>query len=399
MERDVRKNPGLLKLELYCLGMRLDESCEIEKDGAPISRTRGGLGSGLEVILPDKLFTNIPVVEPFARKSPYLLKKEEGKYNIYKGDRFITQVELLQNPEFYEERTSSGKLMKRIGVMQGTYIGIYPTKVCGFWDMDKNCEFCSIGLNLGETEEIEKNVKDVVETVKEARRELGITFVHFNTGYYEGEAIDALLPYILAVKKETGLLVGVQTPPQPNLKQYDYLRKIGVDHVSFCLEIYDKEIFPKICPGKSELLGWDMYIDTIEYCAKLWGRGQVAGEIIAGLEPPEASIKAIEHFAEMGAVSTVCVFRPTVGTKLEDYPPPDPEDMIPVFRRMYEVCLEHNLPVGIAPKAKVSLVLLPYEGIYFLENRAKYWHKIAAMSVLKGIYRSYFYTRLLLQGK
>jgi hypothetical protein len=399
VERDVSKNPGLLKLELYCKGMKIDETCNIAEDGAPISRTRGGLGSGLEVTLPDNLYTNIPVVEHFVKDSPYLLKKENDEYKIYKDDSYVATVKLLQNPKFYNKKTSSGRLMKRIGVMQGTYIGVYPTNVCGFWEMDKNCKFCSIGLNLGETEEIEKNVQDVLETVRAAREELGITFVHFNTGYYEGEAIDALLPYIHAVKKETGLLVGVQTPPQPDLKQYDYLKKIGVDHVSFCLEIYDKEIFPEICPGKSELLGWDMYIDTIEYCARLWGRGQVAGEIIAGLESPESSIKAIEHFARMGAVSTVCVFRPTIGTKLEDRSPPEVEDMIPVFRRMYEVCLENNLPVGIAPKAKVSLVLLPYEGIYFLEDWKKHWHKIAMMNTLKVLYRSYFYTRLFLQRK
>lgn len=30
---DIRKNPGLLKLDLYCKGIRLGESCAIEEDG------------------------------------------------------------------------------------------------------------------------------------------------------------------------------------------------------------------------------------------------------------------------------------------------------------------------------------------------------------------------------
>jgi hypothetical protein len=43
----------LLKLDRYCRGIRLDESCPVEEDGGrPMLRTRAGLGSGLELILP-----------------------------------------------------------------------------------------------------------------------------------------------------------------------------------------------------------------------------------------------------------------------------------------------------------------------------------------------------------
>ena len=52
MEMDVRRNPALLKLDLYCKGMQLDESCHVADDGGrTLLRTRAGLGSGLELIL------------------------------------------------------------------------------------------------------------------------------------------------------------------------------------------------------------------------------------------------------------------------------------------------------------------------------------------------------------
>ena len=45
----LRQNPALLKLDLYCKGVRLDDSCYVEEDGGrKILRTRAGLGSGLE---------------------------------------------------------------------------------------------------------------------------------------------------------------------------------------------------------------------------------------------------------------------------------------------------------------------------------------------------------------
>ena len=63
----------------------------------------------------------------------------------------------------------------------------------------------------------------------------------------------------------------------------------------------------------------------------------------------------------MGAIPTVCVFRPLVGTDMEDEPPPRTEDLVPVFRRLYEACMEKGLPIGCAPEIHVSLVLLPEE--------------------------------------
>ena len=70
MQTDVSRNPALLKLDLYCRGIRLDDSCLVEEDGGrKILRTRAGLGSGLELLLPSGLWTNVPISEPFAKGS------------------------------------------------------------------------------------------------------------------------------------------------------------------------------------------------------------------------------------------------------------------------------------------------------------------------------------------
>jgi hypothetical protein len=78
--QELRANPALLKLDLYCKGARLDDSCFIEADGGrKVLRTRAGLGSGLELILPGGLWTNVPVSEPFAAASPYELQRVGGQ--------------------------------------------------------------------------------------------------------------------------------------------------------------------------------------------------------------------------------------------------------------------------------------------------------------------------------
>jgi len=85
------------------------------------------------------------------------------------------------------------------------------------------------------------------------------------------------------------------------------------------------------------------------------------GEIIAGLEPPASSIRAIDWITSVGAVPTVCVFRSPVGTDLAAAEPPQTEEMVPIFRRLYEACMERGPPIGCAPNVHVSLVLLPEE--------------------------------------
>ena len=390
----LRTNPSLLKLDLYCKGVRLDDSCYIEGDGGrKILRTRAGLGSGLELVLPGGLWTNAPVSEPFAQRSPYTLHREPGRYLLKRDGDTVGPVRLSPRPAWYDERTSSGKPMTRIGTLQGTYLGVYPAKVCEYWTEKPNrtnCKFCSVGLNLGVDDADEKSVGEVIEVVRAARRESGITYVDFNTGHYEGDTyLDILEPYIVRIKRELGLLVGVQTPPHRDLKRYDGLRELGVNRVSFCFEIFDPAIFREVCPGKHAEYGLDHYLEAVRYCASLGKRGPrhepwvTNGEIIAGLEPPESSIRAIDWITSVGAIPTVCVFRPLLGTDLEDAEAPRTEDMVPVFQRLYEACMEQGLPIGCAPNIHVSLVMLPEE-CRWLSPKSYPWQRLKLKAMAKA---------------
>jgi hypothetical protein len=400
---ELKTNPALLKLDLYCKGLRLDDSCFIEEDGGrKILRTRAGLGSGLEMILPGELWTNAPVSEPFAQKSPYTLHREKGKYWLRRDGVDVVPIRLSPRPDWYEASTATGKPMTRIGTLQGTYLGIYQAKVCEYWTQKPakvNCKFCSVGLNLGVDDADEKSVDEVLEVVRAARDESGITYVDFNTGHYDGDTyLDILEPYILRIKKELGLLIGVQTPPHRDLKRYDHLREIGVNRVSFCFEIFDRKLFEEICPGKHAEYGLDYYLEATRYCATLGAKGPADepwvtnGEIIAGLEPPESSIRAIDWITSVGAIPTVCVFRPLVGTDLEDWAPPQTEEMVPVYRRLYEACMEKGLPIGCAPNIHVSLVMLPEECRWLSPKR--YLWQSAKLGVMKRVFARRFDRRL-----
>ena len=368
--------PVELEIELFCRGMLLDDSCHTGEDGRRITRTRAGLGSGLEIVIPASpkdVWVNVPVVEEFAKKSPFTLHRTRGRYRVI-DDRDCAEydVRIPEEPQWYSRKTSSGIEMSRIGVLQGNYLGIYVSNRCLYWAWTPSlaCKFCTTGKNVGAMEESRKKVEDVVETALAARHESGCVFTHFNTGYhYEDRANREVIhglrqcePFVRAVRDEVGGFIGVQAVPVPkeSWHEYDDLIAAGTDHFSFCYEFEDPEVFAQICPGKAKTVGQKAFFDAMEYTAKKLGRGRVSGEIIAGVEPIEATKRGIDRIVNAGAFPTVCIFRPTVGAEMEETPPPNPEEMREVFAYMHQACRRAGLPVGILP-IEVSLVVQPEE--------------------------------------
>lgn len=382
-----------LEIDLFCRGLRVP--AELSLDGARgISRTRAGLGSGLEIVIPStswlkrEIWMNAPVAEPFAARSPYVLESSPAAgYSVHdERDGHRYRVDLPPAPAWYRRHTSRDVPMSRIGVMQGTYLGIYINPVCAFWNYRPalNCGFCTTGQNVGGHEAAVKTVDDVVETCHAAKG-AGVTFVHFNGGFQGTRGLRAAEPYVKAVKEKVGLLVGLQLTPERDFTAYDRLIDLGVDHFSFCLELFDPEWFARVCPGKAQVLGQNLFLEAMDYCAARMPRGAVSGEIIAGIEPIANTLAAIERITSVGAFPTVCVFRPTVGSDMEDWPPPAYDDMRRVLAAVYDACRRHRVPIGLAPNIEVSLVVNPDDAALLAPRTAamfayEAWRRVARLA-------------------
>jgi hypothetical protein len=397
-----------LEIDLFCRGVRIPP--EVSLEGARgISRTRAGLGSGLEVVLPggswlkDKLWANVPVEERFVKDTPYVLSGSPSEGYRVRDERSGTvyPIDIPREPAWYHRQTSRGIPMNRIGVLQGSYLGIYVNLVCTFWNYSPalNCRFCTTGENVGEHESADKAISDVVETCRAAREESDVTFIHLNAGFQGTRGIQFAEPYIEAIKSEVGALVGAQLAPERDFSRYDRLIARGVDHVSFCLEFLDPGWFAKICPGKERVLGQRIFLESIEYCAKRMPKGAVSGEIIAGVEPIESTLRAIDVIADMGAFPTVCIFRPTVGSDMEDWPSPRYEDMRAVMEHVYQACRRNWIPIGAAPNIEVSLVVNPDETALLARRTAGFYAYEAWRRSIRILARPVFTRRMRKQAR
>jgi hypothetical protein len=165
---------------------------------------------------------------------------------------------------------------------------------------------------------------------------------------------------------------------------------LGADHFSFCYEFHNPEYFARYLPGKQQLVGQQTFFRALEYTAKKLGKGSCSGEIIAGVEPLEDTLHAIDYITGIGAFPTVCIFRPTIGSDMEQVPSPRYEDMLIVFRHLYEACRRNNIPIDVTPNIDVSLIVQPGDTRYLAPRNlaSSFYH--AEMALARWLARPYF---------
>jgi hypothetical protein len=90
----------------------------------------------------------------------------------------------------------------------------------------------------------------------------------------------------------------------------------------------------------------------------------------------------------------VCIFRPTVGSDMENWPPPAYDDMRRVMAHAYDACRRHWIPIGAAPNIEVSLVVNPDDAALLAERNAAFYCYEAYRKAAKVMARPLFHRRL-----
>jgi len=386
-----RLNPAELKIELLCRGARLDAGCRIEEGGRPVWRQEHDPGNGLELILPGEmrdLWVNVPIFQKYVADSPYLLALDKGMYILAnRNSGYSYPVQLAPKPDWYGMCTSRGTPMSQVGSLQGTILLFDFGKQCRLWDGPPEAAAVE-----------EKAVEDVIETALMALNTSGVTFALLRGGYQGPGSFTRLFPYIDALKREAGILVGVQFPAEAELRLYDQARALGVDHISIPVDLFNQAYAERFGTDGFGGQRSELARRALEYCVRAMGKGRVSAEIVAGVEPIEDTLKALVYFVKTGALPLVLILRPMEGTPLENLTPPRPEDMLPVFRHLYETCRSHNFPIAQLPNINLSTLLHPVDTLYLARDPSDgqaYQHWIVSM---KQVMHQYFQRRMRKRG-
>lgn len=359
----VSPNPGHLKLELGLKGVRLDAAVRAEHASADPGR-------GLELLLPEDVWVNVPIDEQAATDSPFLLSGAGDRCTLQRnGDR--VPVHLVPPPHFYRLTTKAGTPMARVGEVYGSCIAINPAAACGFSLRGAPCRFCRSGTGVAISDGFPLSLSEVVEVVRAAFAEGVVECVYFNPPYVGGEdaGIAFLQPYIQAIKKHFDTLVAVQIHPPRTNGWIDRTYAMGVDALSYGVEIHNDEVLGRHCAGRVRHIGRERYYDALAYAASVFPSGTVWSDLVLGLEPIDSTMRGIDTLTGMGVLPVLSLHRSPSGSALSSDPPPSLDSVLPVFTHLFHAVRQAKINMGWV--RDLSFAITPLEARFFAGDEAR----------------------------
>ena len=277
------------------------------------------------------------------RRSPYSFIYESGTYYLAHQGKVIFPIEFIERPAYYGQKTSDGTSMSNLALytQDGALLVAYSNE-CALKDQDHDCKFCNINATkdtYGEAEGLGwKYPKQVGESIAAAYRE-GARKVTITGGFVaERREVEYYLDVADAIKEQTGLddFNGTATIGAPHdLNIIEKYKEAGYRTVATNIEVWDRNIFKAICPGKElQCGGWDHWVKALEYEVEVFGKGRVRSNIVAGLEPKDSTLEGIEYLASKGVVAVATSWNPNPGSALEGHRSPEPAWHFDLYKKI-----------------------------------------------------------------
>ena len=277
------------------------------------------------------------------RRSSYSFIYEHGTYYLAHHGKVIFPIEFLERPKYYGLKTSDGTSMANLAlyVQDGVLLIPYSNE-CALKEKDQDCKFCNINATkdtYGEAEGIGwKYPKQIGETVGAAYRD-GARHLTITGGFVaERREVEYYLDVADAIKEHTGLsdFNGTACVGAPHdLSIIDKYKEAGYRTIATNIEVWDRNMFKAICPGKEQQCGgWEHWVKALEYEVEVFGRGKVRSNIVAGIEPKESTLEGIEYLASKGVICFATSWNPNPGSAFEGHRSPEPAWHFDLYKKI-----------------------------------------------------------------
>jgi len=320
-----------LIVEIQSLGLRTDAAIESRVGGA------GPTDAGMLWVEGHPV--TVPTRTEEARRSPYVLKAEDGGgQGIYRDGHKLASVTGARRPRYYDLETADGVPYWKIALLHLDSVASTVVQTCNYWNTDDQCRFCGIGVSLASGSTIVKKTPEQLAEVAVAARDLdGAVDATLTTG--SSAAPDRGARYVSrcgrAVKDASGLPVEIQFEPPRDLGILDEVHAMGgSDAVGIHVETFDPDVLARVAPGKART-GIETYFRTWERAVELWGSGRVSTYVILGLgEDPDVTVEACRRAVDIGVYPFIVPLRPVAGSLMEQATPPPAAYSDRIYRKV-----------------------------------------------------------------
>lgn len=308
-----------------------------------------------------------------APKSPYRVELIEGKLTLVCQGEALAETEYHPVPPFYHEALPSGKKISEIApVLEWGYL-IYLTvyRLCQYWGKDEECQFCDINENYRQQKKAGreytgiKNPTDIVdaltliERLDTERVTEAITLTGGSiTGQLSGkDELDFYLDYARAIHEKFGerwiLKAVVEAFEKPQCQRLYDEGGIRIYHPNY--EIWDQDLFKKLCPGKERFVGWENWMRRIVESAEVFGPDHVIPNFVGGVEMAEpygfedpikaveSTVEGLDYFMSKGIMPRFTTWCPEPLSYIGNQPAPPLEYFVYLLKRYRETVDLHGI--------------------------------------------------------
>ena len=332
---------GRLITELQSKGLRVERPFETRRGGA------GPADAGM--IWVEGIAVTVPVGASYVAGSPFVLRREDEGWGIYRDGARVATADPLERPRFYDLATADGVPYWKIALLHLDSLASTVLQTCTYWGTSDQCAFCGIELSLQADRTIAVKRPDQLAEVAVAAKELDqVVDVTLTTG--STAAPDRGARYLgrcaRAIKQATGLPIEGQFEPPADLGVLDEVHDDGLDSVGMHVESFDPEVLARIAPGKART-GIDGYFRAWERAVEVFGAGQVSTYVILGMgEDPEVTVDGCRRAVDLGVYPFVVPLRPVPGSLMGDCMPPTADYMDRVYRQVAPYLVARGLGSG-----------------------------------------------------
>ncbi|MGH2816734.1 MAG: MSMEG_0568 family radical SAM protein [Actinomycetota bacterium] len=332
---------GRLITELQSKGLRVERPFETRRGGA------GPADAGM--IWVEGVAVTVPVGASYVAGSPFVLRREDEGWGIYRDGARVATADPLERPRFYDLATADGIPYWKIALLHLDSLASTVLQTCTYWGTSDQCAFCGIELSLQADRTIAVKRPDQLAEVAVAAKELDqVVDVTLTTG--STAAPDRGARYLgrcaRAIKQATGLPIEGQFEPPADLGVLDEVHDDGLDSVGMHVESFDPEVLARIAPGKART-GIDGYFRAWERAVEVFGAGQVSTYVILGMgEDPEVTVDGCRRAVDLGVYPFVVPLRPVPGSLMGDCMPPSADYMDRVYRQVAPYLVARGLGSG-----------------------------------------------------
>lgn len=285
---------------------------------------------------PQVLLLGNDVVSAFLRRegSPWTLRMEEGIPRLHYKGSYVQDARLPETPAYYGKRLSDGSLSDNVIAVAGEQTpGFFLYPECYYFDEGTFCKFCSLKpTRRTVADELESQFENA--RISEATRlfqntpwrNTSLVSITAGTARTDTETQRWIIEKIRTVYNALDPKIPIHAlvhPPDDFALIQEY-RDAGVTSIAFNVEVYDKDVFAKIAPGKNRY-GYDKWMSAVRRARDVFGDYNTFCGLVWGLEPAENVKRAHREYLDQGIGITSNIFHNDPKTPMRNHPHPSEE--------------------------------------------------------------------------